>query len=128
MPDTAKPALQAQWQPLIDQAANRLRELALNEDAKARICSDPILRPFVQRVAQRYVAGQTTEAALQRVAQINARGHAASADYLGESYRDAARANEEAEVFLDLVSQIADRILPPPSKPPGPSLTLVSTE
>lgn len=111
MQDAKRPAFPAEWQALVDQAADVLRELALNEEAKARFCSDPALRPFMQRVARRYVAGQTTQDALQRVAQINARGHAASSEYMGESCRDEARANAETEVFLALIDAIHARNL-----------------
>ncbi|HWW04780.1 proline dehydrogenase family protein [Collimonas sp.] len=100
------PAFPPEWQALVDQAANALRELALNEDAKASFCNDPLLRPFMHRVARRYVAGQTTQDVLERISQINARGHAASAEYMGESCRDEARANAETEVFLALLKAI----------------------
>jgi proline dehydrogenase len=58
MKDVDLPAFPRQWQPLVDRAANGLRELALNEEAKSRFCTDPQLRPFMHRVARRYVAGQ----------------------------------------------------------------------
>lgn len=107
----ASPALPSQWQPLVDEAANALRELALNEDAKARFCHDPLLRPFMQRVARRYVAGASIEAAVKRVIEINRRGHAASAEYGGESCRDESRANAETEVFLALIDAVRVRNL-----------------
>lgn len=94
---------------MVDQAADVLRELALNEDAKARFCNDPALRPFMHRVARRYVAGQTTQDVVERVSRINARGHAASAEYMGESCRDESKANAETEVFLALIGAIRDR-------------------
>ena len=46
---------------------------------------------------------------LERVEQIVARGHAASAEYMGESVRDEAFAMAETEVFMDLVRAIAAR-------------------
>jgi proline dehydrogenase len=111
MIDHNRPVFPTAWQPLIDQAANALRGLALNEEAKAKFCNDPTLRPFMQRVAGRYVAGQTIHDALDRVRQINARGHAASAEYMGESCRDEARANAETEVFLSLITAIESKHL-----------------
>jgi hypothetical protein len=51
----ASPAFPPAWQPLVDAAANELRRLALNEQAKARFCNDPLLRPFLHRIATRYV-------------------------------------------------------------------------
>jgi len=105
------PQFPAEWQPLVDQAAAVLRALALDEAAKEAFCSDPKLKPFMHKVSQRYVAGQTVEQALERVAAINAAGHAASAEYMGESCRDEAFAMAETEVFMRLVRGIGERHL-----------------
>jgi len=101
----------AEWQALADQAASVLRTLALDETAKEKFCNDPLLRPYMHKVSQRYVAGQTVADALQRVEQIIARGHAASVEYMGESVRDEAFAMAETEVFMDLVRAIGQRTL-----------------
>jgi len=108
---SAVPAFPAQWQPLVDQAATALRALALDEAAKQKFCSDPLLQPLMHKVSQRYVAGQTVEQALARVETIIARGHAASAEYMGESVRDEAFAMAETEVFMELVRGIGQRNL-----------------
>jgi len=108
---SAPPAFPAQWQPLVDQAASALRALALDETAKEKFCSDPLLQPLMHKVSQRYVAGQTVAQALARVETIIARGHAASAEYMGESVRDEAFAMAETEVFMDLVAGIGQRNL-----------------
>ncbi|HEX5341781.1 MAG TPA: proline dehydrogenase family protein [Duganella sp.] len=105
------PAFPAEWQALVDQAAGALRALALDETAKEKFCNDPLLRPYMHKVSQRYVAGQTVEEALQRVEQIIARGHAASAEYMGESVRDEAFAMAETDVFMQLVQAIGQRNL-----------------
>jgi proline dehydrogenase len=105
------PTFPAEWQALVDQAAGALRALALDETAKEKFCNDPLLRPFMHKVSQRYVAGQTVTEALQRVEQIIARGHAASAEYMGESVRDEAFAMAETEVFMELVTAIGQRNL-----------------
>jgi len=105
------PTFPAEWQPLVDQAASALRTLALDETAKEKFCNDPLLKPFMHKVSQRYVAGQTVEQALRRVAQINAAGHAASAEYMGESCRDEAFAMAETEVFMQLVKAIGEQHL-----------------
>lgn len=91
---------------MIEQAANCLRALALNEQAKARFCSDPALSPYLRRVAARYVAGQTVADVVAHVRTVAARGHAASAEYVGESCRDEAKAHADTAVFLDLVAAI----------------------
>ncbi|UGQ46269.1 proline dehydrogenase family protein [Massilia endophytica] len=96
-----------QNQNLIEQAAEALRAFALNEEAKERFCTDPLLQPFMQRVAQRYVAGSTVDDVLRRVAEMAARGHRASAEYMGESVHDEGFANSETEVFLQLAGALA---------------------
>jgi proline dehydrogenase len=105
------PHFPAQWQPLVDQAAATLRALALDESAKEKFCNDPLLRPYMHKVSQRYVAGRTVAEALQRVEHIIAQGHAASAEYMGESVRDEAFAMAETEVFMELTKAIGQRNL-----------------
>lgn len=100
-----------EWQALVDQAAGTLRALALDETAKEKFCHDPLLRSYMHKVSQRYVAGQTVDEALARVELILARGHAASAEYMGESVRDEAFAMAETEVFMTLVRGIGARNL-----------------
>lgn len=92
-------------------AAEHLRKLALNEEIKARFCSDPQLRSCMHRVSARYVAGRSVDDVLLRVQQINERGHAASAEFMGESCRDESKANSETEVFLTLIQGVAQRNL-----------------
>ena len=105
------PTFPAQWQPLVDQAATALRALALDESAKEKFCNDPLLRPCMHKVSQRYVAGQTVTDALQRVEHIIAQGHAASAEYMGENVRDEAFAMAETDVFMELTKAIGQRNL-----------------
>ena len=105
------PTFPPQWQPLVDQAATALRTLALDESAKEKFCNDPLLRPYMHKVSQRYVAGQTVAEALQRVEHIIAQGHAASVEYMGESVRDEAFAMAETEVFMELTRAIGQRNL-----------------
>ncbi|MYN19558.1 proline dehydrogenase [Rugamonas sp. FT107W] len=105
------PAFPVQWQPLVDQAAATLRALALDGRAKEKFCNDPLLRPYMHKVSQRYVAGRSVAEALQRVEHIIARGHAASAEYMGESVRDEGFAMAETEVFLELTRAIGQRNL-----------------
>jgi proline dehydrogenase len=88
-------------------AADSLRALALNEQAKERFCHDPLLQPYMQRVAARYVAGQTVADVVRHLHAVAARGHAGSAEYVGESCRDEGKANADTAVFLDLVDAIA---------------------
>lgn len=111
MTDNTTPHFPPQWQPLVDRAASALRELAVNEEVKARFLEDPMLRPYMERVSQRYVAGSTVANVIVRAAMINQNGHRASAEYMGESVRDEAFANAEASVFLQLVQAIGEQRL-----------------
>ena len=92
-----------------EEASEALRRLALDEGVKAAVLADPRLRAVARRIADRYIAGETPAAALTSIAAVNARGHAASVDYLGESIRDAATAAEAARVFVDTAGKIAER-------------------
>jgi proline dehydrogenase len=94
---------------VMEQAAQAMRTLALDEDLKDRVAADPALRELAWRVAARYVGGKTLPEALARAAQLNAEGSAVSLDYMGESCRDADLATAETEVFLDLSGQAAAR-------------------
>ena len=106
-----KPDFPFEWQPLVTDTADKLRTLALNEEVKAQVQDDPVLRSLFWRIARRYVAGETTPEALGRIARINARGHAATVDYMGESCRDEARADAETEAFLSLIEALKERNL-----------------
>ncbi|MGW5266657.1 proline dehydrogenase family protein [Microbispora sp. NPDC004025] len=88
-------------------AAQVLRGLALDEDLKWRVPADPVLGPLARRVARRFVAGESIEAALARVAEVVGSGHRASVEYMGESCRDARRAVAETDVFVDAATRLA---------------------
>lgn len=93
---------------LAAQAAQVLRSLALDEDLKWSIPTDPVLGRLARKVAQRFVAGERLTEALDRAEHVIAAGHRVNVEYMGESCRDAQRATAETEVFLD-----AARLLPP---------------
>jgi proline dehydrogenase len=92
---------------LFAQVADVIRRLALDEKLKEQVPSDPVLGPLARRVARRYVGGETVDEALAQVAAINRRGHRATVDYMGESCRDAARANAAADVFVEVSERLA---------------------
>ncbi|MGP3934537.1 proline dehydrogenase family protein [Nonomuraea sp. KM88] len=94
---------------VMEQAAEAMRALALDEVLKDHVATDPALRKLAWRVAERYVGGQTVAEALARAALVNAEGRSATLDYMGESCRDAGLATAETEIFLDLSRQAAAR-------------------
>ncbi len=106
---TPQSPIAPQGQTPVEQAAEALRRLALNEQAKELFCHHPQYRAYMHRVARRYVAGRTIDDALECALAITARGHAVSLEYTGESVRDALRANAEAEVFLALIAALDAR-------------------
>jgi proline dehydrogenase len=97
---------------VLERAADALRAMALDETLKARVGQDALLARVLERVARRYVAGSSTDAALPRIAAILERGHAASVEYLGESCRVESEANAATEVFLGLIAALDARRLP----------------
>ncbi|GAA2204104.1 proline dehydrogenase family protein [Nonomuraea monospora] len=94
---------------VMEQAAQAMRALALDEALKDQVAADPALRASAWRVAERYVGGRSIAEALARAAELNAEGTLVSIDYMGESCRDAALATAETDVFLDLSRQAAAR-------------------
>ena len=93
-------------------AANILRTWALDERMKSAAMGSPALASVAARIARRYMAGDTIADALDVARASIARGHTVSLEYTGESVRDAARANAETEVFLQLIEAIGSVVLP----------------
>jgi proline dehydrogenase len=93
---------------VVGEAAEALRTLALDESAKAALLASPALLAVARRVAARYIAGDTVADARAAIAAANARGHAASVDYMGESVRDLASARHAAGVFEQTAAMLAE--------------------
>ena len=64
---------------------------------------------IVRRVANRYIAGETTDGALQVVEGLNSRGIRATLDILGEHVHTREQAHQAAEEYLHLLEEIAKR-------------------
>src|SRR5678810_1183920 len=64
---------------------------------------------IVRRVANRYIAGETTDEALQVVAGLNARGFRATLDILGEHIHRLDQAHRAIEGYLNLLEEISKR-------------------
>src|SRR5262245_44838845 len=62
---------------------------------------------IVRRVANRYIAGETTEDALRVVAGLNAAGFRATLDILGEHIHSMDQAHRAIEEYLRLLEEIA---------------------
>src|SRR5262245_6784050 len=66
---------------------------------------------IVRRVANRYIAGETTDDALRVVAALNARGLRTTLDILGEHIHSLDQAHRASDGYLNLLEQIARRNL-----------------
>jgi len=64
-------------------------------------------KSIVRRVANRYIAGETTDDALRVVAGLNARGFRATLDILGEHITRMDQAQRAIEGYLNLLEEIA---------------------
>ena len=66
---------------------------------------------LAKRFADRFVAGETVETALDAVAALNAQGIRASLDILGESVHNEAEARDAGREYVHLLDRIAERKL-----------------
>jgi len=64
-------------------------------------------KSIVRRVANRYIAGETTDDALRVVAGLNARGFRATLDILGEHISTMDQAHRATEDYLSVLEEIA---------------------
>jgi proline dehydrogenase len=66
-------------------------------------------KSVVRRVANRYIAGETTDDAVRVVAGLNARGFRATLDILGEHISTMEQAHRATEGYLNVLEEIARR-------------------
>lgn len=61
---------------------------------------------ILERLVRRFVAGETTDAALEAVRSLNAQGMTATLDFLGEDVTDWTEAQHTREVYLEMLATI----------------------
>jgi proline dehydrogenase len=66
-------------------------------------------KPIVRRVANRYIAGETTDEALGLVSRLNGRGFRATLDILGEHITQMEQAQRAADGYLNLLGEISKK-------------------
>lgn len=66
-------------------------------------------KPIVGKVAKRYVAGETLDAALARITELNKEGASATMDLLGEEVLDRGKAVRNVEEYERMLEAIAQR-------------------
>jgi len=88
------------------QAADALRHLALNEEAKKYILDRPRLYEAGLRAAQRFIGGETLDECIQEAKAIDRGGHLVSIDFMGESTRARKMAQDATEEFVRIARAI----------------------
>ena len=66
-------------------------------------------RPLMRRLASRYIAGETLEQALAKLAELARRGHPGILDVLGENVADEREARAVADAYVGAASALAAR-------------------
>jgi proline dehydrogenase len=66
-------------------------------------------KSIVRRVANRYIAGETTDEALRLVAGLNAKGIRATLDILGEHIHNVDQAHRAIDGYLGLLEESLGR-------------------
>ena len=66
-------------------------------------------RTVVRRIADRYIAGEKLEDAVETVARLNAEGKTATIDVLGEEIVSPEEAQAITRAYLDAVDAITER-------------------
>lgn len=98
----------------IGRSADTPRAWALNDRLKRFVVGTPALASVASRISSRYTADHTIADAFAAARAVVERGHEVSIAYAGEGIRDAAVADAETEVFLQLIDAIHDSGLPLP--------------
>ena len=84
-----------------------LRKTLLFLSERKALHSFAVSNPAARRFASRFVAGETLDAAVAAVRELNARGISASLDVLGESVTSAAEARSSAGMVVETQERIA---------------------
>ena len=85
---------------LLSIAADALKKAALNEDAKAFVLQHEQLFGLLKKAANRYIGGETIAETVVSIQELNKKGFAVTTDFMGESIRNEAEANEATTEFI----------------------------
>jgi proline dehydrogenase len=89
------------------EAAEALRHIALDEAAKTYVLQHPPIYQSLRHAAMRFIGGETLSQCVEITKSLNEQGYAATIDFMGESTRDAAIAEQATGEFLNVVRAIA---------------------
>lgn len=93
------------------EAAEALRHIALDETVKSYVLQNPPLYQALRQAAMRFIGGETLEQCGEAAQALNKQNHAVTIDFMGESTRDAAMADQATQEFLRVIGAIADHNL-----------------
>lgn len=93
------------------EVAKALRHIALDEDIKSYVLQHPPLYQALLHAAMRFIGGETLTQCVETAASLNQEGCAVTIDYMGESTRDAAMAEQATQEFLKVIQAIANQRL-----------------
>jgi len=93
------------------QAAAALRHIARNEAIKGYVQQNAPLYQALLRMALRFIGGELLPQCQETALTLNKQGSAVAIDYMGESTRDAAMAQQATQEFLNVIAVIATQNL-----------------
>jgi proline dehydrogenase len=93
------------------EAAEALRHIALDETVKSYVLQHPPIYQVLRHAAMRFIGGETLTQCVEITKLLNEQGHSVTIDFMGESTRDAAMAEQATREFLNVIQAIADRNL-----------------
>ncbi|OJJ23318.1 proline dehydrogenase [marine bacterium AO1-C] len=85
---------------LLKIGSEAFKKIALNEEAKDYVLNNPLLFKTLKKAAQRYLGGETLQEAIITIRHLNKQGFVVTTDYMGESIRNAQKANEATQEFI----------------------------
>jgi proline dehydrogenase len=91
----------------LQNASRALRCAALDLRAKDFVLQNEVLFNVFRKAASRYMGGDTLEETIEKVVAHNNKGLKCSIEFMGESTKSIAEANEAADEFLKIVRSIA---------------------
>lgn len=84
-----------------------LREALIHLSQQDRLRDLTVSNPVARKMAQRFVAGETLDQAVEVVRKINAQAMTATLDHLGENVTSQAEAIEAADTYRRMLQEIA---------------------
>jgi proline dehydrogenase len=93
------------------EAAEALRHIALDETVKTYVLQNPPIYQALRHAVMRFIGGETLAQCVEITKSLNEHGYAATIDFMGESTRDTAIAEQATGEFLNVIRAIAEQNL-----------------